>query len=175
MESVLVLALLAGLDNLNVSTAIGLSGVSHSRKLLLAGMFGLCEAAMPFLGLFIGAGIDRRFGEYADWIGPVILLACGVLILYQVMREGHSHETAAGNGALFALPLGLSIDNLFAGVGLGVLGYPIVASALTIGVVSGSMCFVGMFLGGRVRRWIPGNVQAISGVYMVILAGVMLS
>lgn len=130
---------------------------------------------MPFAGLLLGFQIHTRLGEYAGYIGPAVLFLCGLTILYQVIREQDTDEAVNGNFALFALPFALSIDNLFAGVGLGANGYPVTVSAICIGLVSGSMCFIGMFLGGWVRKWIPGKVEALSGVYLIFLAGFMLA
>jgi putative Mn2+ efflux pump MntP len=75
---------------------------------------------------------------------------------------------------LAGLPLSLSFDNLAAGVGLGSLGFPVIASALIIGLVSGSLCAVGLFAGAQLRRWMPERAELWSGVYLLALAAVRL-
>jgi putative Mn2+ efflux pump MntP len=87
--------------------------------------------------------------------------------------SAHPAEEAmpeAGSLALVVLPLSLSLDNLAAGVGLGALGFPAVASALLIGLVSGSMCALGLFAGERLGRWVPRPAELWSGVYLLALA-----
>lgn len=175
METVLLFAVLSGLDNLHASSVIGLAGVKSARKWLWAGQFCLWEALMPFVGFFAGSQLFHYFGKTFELLGPIVLCLCGLIILYQVMREQDSTEVINSRMAFFALPFSLSIDNLFAGVGLGTMGYPVLASALCIGVVSGAMCLAGMFLGGWVRKWIPGNVEAVSGVYLILLSVFMLA
>ena len=59
---------------------------------------------------------------------------------------------------------------LMAGIGLGALGYPVLFSALVIGLVSASMCFLGLFVGRQVSRWVPAKMELISGSYLVLIA-----
>jgi putative Mn2+ efflux pump MntP len=125
---------------------------------------------MPLLGLAFGRSVAAVAGVWAEGIGIAVLALCGVLIIALALRDDETPEAAAGNLALAGLPLSLSLDNLAAGVGLGSLGFPVVASALVIGGVSGSLCAFGLFAGGWLRRWVPRRAELWSGVYLLILA-----
>jgi len=173
IAGVLLFGFLSGLDNLHVAAALGASGLGRARLLALAAAFAACEAGMPLAGLAGGSLLHRTFRGLAA-VGPLVLLACGAVILVQALREG-AEPVEPGGGWIFALPLTLSMDNLLAGVGLGSAGYPVVASALVVGVVSGGMCLSGLFFGAWLGRWLPGRAEVLSGAALVAMGLVSLA
>jgi putative Mn2+ efflux pump MntP len=173
METLILFGILTGLDNLQVSSALGLMNVRAMRKNFIALIFGLYEALMPLLGLTIGYLIHLELGTAADKIGSIILASCGLVIIIETLKGKDARRILDKRWFLVALPLTLSLDNLFAGLGFGVLGYPILFSALIIGMISSAMCFIGLYLGSWVRRFIPKKVEIISGAYLMLMATIM--
>lgn len=173
MLEVAAFGVLAGLDNLHVSAALGVSRPRRGRRLALAGAFAACEALMPLAGLAAGGAL-RRALPGVEAAGSLVLLLCGAAIVLHALREGGAREVVEGPWML-GLPLALSLDNLFAGVGLGSAGYPVLASALVVGSISGAMCVAGLFAGAWLRRRIPGRAEAWSGGFLVVLALVSLA
>lgn len=173
MLEVVAFGVLAGLDNLHVSAALGVSRPRRGRLLLLGGAFAACEALMPLVGLTAGGAL-RRTLPALQTAGPLVLLLCGAAILVHALREGDAREVVEGRW-IMGLPITLSLDNLFAGVGLGSAGYPVVTSALIVGVISGAMCIAGLFAGAWLRRWVPGRAEVWSGAFLVVLALVSLA
>jgi putative Mn2+ efflux pump MntP len=174
LGTVLFLGLLAGLDNLQVGAGLGLVRMTRPRRLALAGSFLLCETAMPLAGFGLGSLVQRLAGPWAEGIGTLVLALCGGLITFAALREEKEKEEENRSGTgwllLIVLPLSLSFDNLFVGLGLGSLGYPVVVSSLLIGGVSGGLGCVGLFTGDRVRRFLPDWAELLSGAYLVALA-----
>jgi putative Mn2+ efflux pump MntP len=178
MTAVFLLGLLVGLDNLQVGTGLGLVRMTSARRWAFAGVFALCETVMPLVGLALGQAARARAGAWADGIGIAVLALCGILIIVFALRGGHDGEDAeelvGSRLALAGLPLSLSFDNLAAGVGLGSLGFPVIGSALILGLVSGSLCALGLFAGARLRRWVPERAELWSGIYLLALAAIRL-
>jgi manganese efflux pump family protein len=175
MTAVLLLGLLVGLDNLQVGAGLGLVRMSAARRWAFAAAFAFCETVMPLVGLALGQALRARAGAWADGIGIAVLALCGLLIVVLALRGEESEESLAGSRlALAGLPLSLSLDNLAAGVGLGSLGWPVLASALILGLVSGSLCALGLFAGAWLRKWVPKRAELWSGVYLLALAAVRL-
>lgn len=174
MTAVFLLGLLVGLDNLQVGAGLGLVRMTSARRWAFAGVFALCETLMPLVGLALGQAARARAGAWADGIGIAVLALCGLLIVIFSLREGDEESFAGSRLALAGLPLSLSLDNLAAGVGLGSLGFPVIASALILGLVSGSLCALGLFVGARLRRWVPKRAELWSGVYLLALAAIRL-
>jgi manganese efflux pump family protein len=175
MLPLLTLAVLVGLDNLQVSAALGLMAFPPGRRLRLAVAFGLCEGLMPLAGLALGHGLLRALGPWPERVEAAVLLACGAAILLFALRERRPETNAAGTSAagrrwlLYGLPLSLSLDNLLAGVALGATGSPLVLSALVIGAVSTALCLAGLFGAARLARRLPGEAGAWSGAFLVLL------
>jgi manganese efflux pump family protein len=173
MLEVAAFGVLAGLDNLHVSAALGVSRPRRGRLLALAAAFAACEALMPLVGLALGGALRRAF-QPLEGAGPLVLLVCGAAILLHAVREGEAREVVEGRWVL-GLPLALSLDNLFAGVGLGSAGYPVLASALVVGALSGGMCVAGLLAGAWLRRRVPGRAEVWSGAFLVVVALVSLA
>jgi manganese efflux pump family protein len=108
----------------------------------------------------------------ADTLGPIVLLVYG---LYLVVRslQTEAPEDLDERMALFGIPLSLSLDNLLASTGLGLLGFPPVLSAAVFGTITALMTFVGLQLGGVAARFIPIRSDLLSGIGLSIMAVVL--
>ena len=172
MIALISIAFLTGLDNLQVAASLGLTRMDVRRKYMLALMFGLFEGLMPLLGVWLGAAMFRQIPNL-EWLGALLLAACGLLILTTSLKTGEARRNHSP-WLVLLLPAFLSLDNLLAGAGFGALGYPLAATALTIGLVSSCMCLAGMFLTHQLRNSLPRWVEPLSGAYLMALAAFIL-
>ena len=174
METIVVFGVLVGLDNFQVVAGLSLMRVRVPKLWLLVAAFGVCEAVMPLIGLVAGHLINQSLSSAAAGVGPLILIVCGLLIILLALSKKDANAVANSGWFSIALPFSLSIDNLFAGVGLGAMGYSVLTSALVIGAICISMCWLGVVVGRSVGRLIPDKVEVLSGVYLVIIAVIKL-
>lgn len=170
MLKVLLFGILAGLDNFQVSGAVGLSGVPRRKQWSIAAVFAFFEMTMPFVGLLIGNRLQSVLKEIAPWLGPIFMILVGIVVLIRSAKEKDQAELLQTGWVLFPMAFFMSLDNLMAGVGFGALGYSVPATASIMGVCSASMCFLGLLAGDRVRRWIPKNIEIVTGLYLISLA-----
>ncbi|MFT7603836.1 MAG: putative Mn2+ efflux pump MntP [Saprospiraceae bacterium] len=170
MIKIAILGFLVGLDNLQVVSGLGLFGIDRKRKWILVFAFAFFEMCMPLLGLVIGQQLQEYTGTVAELLGPLILFVLGSAIIIMELMGKEINTMINNPWMLLGLPLFMSFDNLFAGVGLGVLGFPILLSALVIGIFSGGLSFLGLFLGDKIRKYIPGKAELLSGSYMIGLS-----
>ena len=172
MISLLILAFVLSLDNFRLAIALGAFQLSWRRALRMAVVFGLWDGFSPLVGLLIGRYFGEEIGEAADLVGPIVLLVYG---LYLVIRslQTEAPEDLDERMALFGIPLSLSLDNLLAGTGLGMLGFPPVFTAAVFGTMTALMTFVGLQLGGIVARFIPIRSDLLSGAGLSIMAVVL--
>ena len=170
--SLLILGLVLSLDNFRLAIALGAFQLSWRRALRIAVVFGLWDGFSPLVGLLIGRYFGEEIGETADFLGPIVLLVYG---LYLVIRslQTEAPEDLDERMALFGIPLSLSLDNLLAGTGLGMLGFPPVFTAAVFGVMTALTTFVGLQLGGVVARFIPLRSDLLSGMGLSIMAVVL--
>ena len=172
LASLLILGLVLSLDNARLAVALGAFKLSWRRALRIAVVFGFWDGFSPLVGLLIGRYFGEEIGKWADLLGPIVLLVFG---LYLVVRslQTEAPEELDERWVLFGIPLSLSLDNLLAGTGLGMLGFPPVFTAAVFGAMTALTTFVGLQLGGFVARFIPIRPDLLSGAGLSIMAVVM--
>lgn len=170
MLQIVLLGILAGLDNVQVAAAISLAPLTRGRRILFAVAFSICEIASPLIGLLLMGSIRARLDHFA----PLVVVACGLVILFLAFRDKNELQKLVNHRwTLVSLPLMLSFDNLLIGISLGALDYPLPLAAATIGCVSAAMCVLGIIGGARLRRWIPEYAEVVSGLYLLVIAATM--
>jgi manganese efflux pump family protein len=171
--AVLVFGFLAGLDNLQVCSTLGLLPMNRARRHSLAAAFVLCETAAPLAGLLGGHAVLALAGSYARLAGPAMMICCGIAVLAWALR-GEPENTAACGRMLFGLPVTLSLDNVVAGFGISSLDCPAWIAALAVGLTGAAMSCIGLYgaaqLRARIARWLPGGMEAAAGGWLIILA-----
>jgi putative Mn2+ efflux pump MntP len=166
---VLVLGFVLSLDNFRVSIALGTVPFGLKRAVQVALTFGLWDAVMPLVGLLIGRQIGEFVGNVADWVGAAALFGYGLYLVISSLRNPEPDQLDHP-WALFGIPLTLSLDNLFAGASLGILGLSPWFSAAVFGAITAVMSLVGLQLGRAAARFIRIRSDLLSGVTLIIAA-----
>ena len=175
-ESIVGIALLAfalSWDNFRSSIAIGTVPFGLRRAVQIALVFGFWDAVAPLVGGLLGRYFGEAVGPVAEYVGPAVLGVYGLYLLVGAVRKPEPEELDHPWVTLFGLPLALSVDNLIAGAGLGLLGISPVVPALVCGVVTAVMSFAGLCLGRAAVRVIPLRADLLSGISLVAAAVVL--
>jgi manganese efflux pump family protein len=171
--SLLILGLVLSLDNARLAVALGTFELSWRRALRIAVVFGLWDGFSPLVGLLIGRYFGEEIGEVADFVGPIVLLVFGLYLVVHSLQTEAAPEELDERWVLFGIPLSLSLDNLLAGTGLGMLGFPPVFTAAVFGTMTALTTFLGLQLGGVVARFIPIRADLLSGIGLSVMAVVL--
>jgi len=166
---VLILGFVLSLDNFRVSIALGTVPFGLKRAVQVALTFGLWDGIMPLIGLMIGREIGEAVGDAAEIVGAVALGVYGLYLVISALRNPEPDELDHP-WALFGIPLTLSLDNLFAGASLGMLGFSPVFSAAVFGVITAVMSLVGLRVGRAAARLVRIRPDLLSGVTLIIAA-----
>ncbi|MCX4410205.1 MULTISPECIES: manganese efflux pump [unclassified Streptomyces] len=169
---ILVLGFVLGLDNFRVSIALGTIAFGLKRAVQVALTFGLWDAIMPLVGMLIGRQIGESIGDVADLVGAATLGGYGLYLIISALRNPEPDELDQP-WVLFSIPLTLSLDNLFAGASLGILGLSPWFSAAVFGVVTAVMSLIGLQLGRAAARLIRIRSDLLSGVALIIAAATL--
>ena len=180
LVNVIVLGFVLSLDNFRTSVLLGPLRMRRARMLLVAVNFGLWDGLAPLLGLLIGHYIGNAVGAIADYLGPLALLGYGAYLLiwaWRVPAPGGGEEEFAQSWTLFGLPLPLSVDNIVAGTGLGLLGFSPWLPALVFGVVTALMSLIGLVLGRLAFRLVRNRIniryEIVTGIALIVEAVVL--
>lgn len=172
MISLLILGFVLSLDNFRLSIALGAFKLDWRRALRIAVVFGLWDSLSPLVGLLIGRYFGQEIGPAADTLGPIVLAVYGIYLIIRSLQT-EAPEELDERMVLFGIPLALSLDNLLAGTGLGLLGFPPVFTAAVFGTITALMTFAGLQLGGVAARFISIRSDLLSGMGLLITAVVL--
>lgn len=165
----LVLGFVLSLDNFRVSIALGTVPFGAKRAVQVALTFGLWDAIMPLIGLLIGRQIGAAVGDVAELVGAAALGGYGLFLVISALRKPEPDELDHP-WALFGIPFSLSLDNLFAGASLGLLGLSPWFAAAVFGVMTAVLSLVGLLVGRFAARLIRIRSDLLSGVTLIAAA-----
>jgi putative Mn2+ efflux pump MntP len=167
IAGLLVLAVTLSWDNFRSSVALGTVPFGVRRAVQIALIFGFWDAVAPLAGGLLGRYSGAAIGPIADYAGPAVMGAYGLYLLVGAVRNPKADTLDHPWVTLFGLPLSLSVDNLIAGTGLGLLGFSPVIPAAILGAVTAVMSFVGLWLGRLAVRAIPIRADLLSAVSLL--------
>lgn len=162
-----------GLDTFAVAAALGMIGVAPSQRLRLSFLFSAFEAAMPLVGLALGAPLGRAIGDAADYLAIGVLLAFGLYTLLGVdQREEERLADVAHIRGVRALLLGLSIslDELAIGFILGLLRLPAAVVIALVAIQAFIVTQIGLRLGTKLSAHLRESAERIAGGTLTALA-----
>lgn len=172
--NLIVLGFVLSLDNFRTAVLLGPLRFPWRRALEIAVVFGFFDGVAPLVGILVGHDIGREIGgEIADHVGAAALALYGLYLVARALRTATQEELEAEHcWSIFGLPVPLSLDNVIAGAGLGLLGLPPLVPAILFGIITALMTFAGLHLGRIVSRFIHIRPRwdAVVGVALVIEA-----
>ena len=170
MVTLLLLGFALSLDSFRVSVGLGTLKLSRLRQLQIVIAFGVCDALAPLIGLLIGQSLLKIVGPWIEHLGPLLLCAYGVYVIYIAQRCAGSEEGETDRWMVLGLPLSLSLDNLIAGTTLGMIGFPILLSITIIGAMSSLFSLAGLKLGRSAMNVLRIRADLIGGVVLIFIA-----
>lgn len=136
-------------------------------------IFGVIETITPIIGWGIGQAATRFVEDWDHWIAFVLLLALGVHMIYNGLKQDDVEEEKANQHSFLILAVtafATSIDALAVGVGLAFVDVNIMVAALAIGTATTVMVTIGVML-GRVLGNVVGKRAEIAGGIVLMLVG----
>jgi|GEM_PF-388944 putative Mn2+ efflux pump MntP len=170
-SQLIIAGLLLGLDSFLVCLAVGALPERSVRRSQLALSFGICDGAATWIGSIVGMERLRWSLDWSSWLGPAAVACYGAYVLFLAWRSpGISAKLASTRWLEFGLPLCLSVDNLFAGLGGQPTG-PSFLVPVTFGVISGGLALIGMAVGSFVARRSHLASRWTAAVLLLMVAG----
>ena len=170
MVTLLLLGFALSLDSFRVSLGLGTLKLSRLRQLQIVIAFGVCDAVAPLIGLLIGKSLLEIIGPWVEHLGPLLLCAYGVYVIYIAKRCAGTETGETDRWMVLGLPLSLSLDNLIAGTTLGMIGFPILLSVTIIGAMSSFLSLAGLRLGKTAVNLLRFRADLIGGVVLIFIA-----
>jgi putative Mn2+ efflux pump MntP len=163
------------LDTFVLGTALGAAGIATRERLRTSLILTAFEAGMPVIGFLAGSGLGIAVGGWATYAAALLLAAVGVLMLRPDGDEDDEErklrllESSRG-WAVIALGLGISVDELAIGFGVGLLRLPFILLIGLIAVQAFVAAQLGMRLGSRLARNARTAAGRGAGLLLIVAA-----
>lgn len=189
LATVILIAIVLGMDAFSLSMGMGLNGVSRRYEIKFASAVGVMHVIMPLIGLSLGLAVGKILGVWAGRLGALILIYIGVSFLR------HGYQDIKGETLSFAearkrlekkeqllkddfktlliLAFSVSVDALTVGFSLGTLNMPLLWTVVIMGIIAGTMTFLG-FIGGRIFSKLVGSYAQMAGGLVLLFLAVKL-
>jgi len=161
------------MDAFAVSVCSGLTikKVQFRDALLIATFFGGFQVLMPIIGWFFGLIFRDFLPNFDDWIAFVLLGFIGIKMIMEAMEDGAEKldKNPRNLYSLFGLAIATSIDSLAVGLSFSLVESGIVNLLIAVGIITFSLSFAGVILGGKFGHLFEKQAEMIGGIILIFL------
>ncbi|WAI00572.1 manganese efflux pump MntP [Methanogenium organophilum] len=167
----LIIAIGLAMDAFAVSVSAGITTRQRLAKtgVMAAAAFGGFQGGMAILGWYAGSAVSSFLTGFGPLIAFLILGGIGIKMIYESREEGTGESPIETLPALTIMAIATSIDALFAGMGIALLGEPVLIPAVVIGAVAAVLSFAGVFAGRRIGHLIGEYAEIAGGLILVAI------
>lgn len=171
--TVLLIGIVANLDNVGISISYGLrfNRIPFKYNLVIS----VISMTFALVSLKVGKYFADIFTvEAANWIGGSMLIAIGIWLIFKTLfftQSPTSNEVIAIDWRE-AVTVGfiLALNCLTIGFGAGITGVPPLLTALSIGVFSFISIIIGVQLGHKIgKTWFGENADSVGAILLIII------
>jgi len=155
----------------SVAEGMALRHVTRRHTLRVALHFGSFQGLMPILGWLAGHSLRGFIGAWDHWVAfGLLALLGGKMVADSVLgfETGLPREPSRGL-RLIGLSIATSIDALAVGISLAMLEVMVWGPAVVIGLVTGTLCAIGIHLGDRVGRRLERFAELLGGLILCLI------
>lgn len=152
-----------------VASGIALGKVSPRQAFRLAFHFGLFQFGMPIAGWVLGSLVAEQIRAVGPWVAFGLLSLVGGKMIWEAIWA--NTEEVRGDPtrgySLIMLSLATSLDALAVGLGMALMGIPVLYPAAVIGAVAANMTLLGLHLGRRAGHVLGRRMEVVGGLVLV--------
>lgn len=176
--TIAVLVIPLAIDTFVLGTALGIAGLPPRERLRTSLVLSAFEAGMPVVGFLVGAGLGGIIGQWSDYLAAIVLAGIGAWMLRPTRGEGDEGQSMrllekARGWTVIVLGLGISLDELAIGFGIGLLRLPLVLLVFLIAVQAFLAAQLGLRLGSRLAERTRSTAERFAGALLVLAAVVV--
>jgi manganese efflux pump family protein len=173
--TIAALILPLAIDTFVLSTALGVAGMSRRERFRTILILTAFEAGMPIVGFLVGAGIGGAIGRWADYVAALVLFVTGAWMVRAAGAEADEEQKvrlleSARGWAIVVLGLGISLDELAIGFGVGLLQLPLLLLVGLIAVQAFLAAQLGMRLGSHLAERTTRFAGQLAGAFLILAA-----
>lgn len=173
MLYVIFIAIGLAMDSFSASLVLGSMDRKKSlvNAIFSSGLFGFFQGAMPLIGWVIGGAFKSYISGFDHWVAFFLLFIIGL----KMIKEGISSKDSSINNVDITvktqlyLAFATSIDALIVGMGINLIGAPIMLTIIIIGLVTFILSMVGFYLGTKSSSLIKNKAGIFGGSVLILI------
>ena len=171
MEIVLIGIGLA-MDAFAVSVCKGLSikQIKNKQILKISLYFSIFQAIMPIIGFHLGTTFSMLIQNFNNWLAFILLSFIGINMIKDSFDEDIEKKNEKIDfKTMIILALATSIDALTVGITFSFFNTNIIFSALTIGLITFILCFIGVKIGNKFGSKLQNKAGIAGGIILILI------
>lgn len=160
------------MDAFAVSICKGLAmpKLNYKKAFIIAGFFGAFQAAMPFLGYYLGLSFNDKITSIDHWIAFILLSLIGFNMIKESREQGgECQDDSLRLKDLIMLSIATSIDALAIGITFAFFEVSIVPAISIIGIVTFVMCVIGVKVGNVFGEKYRSKAEFLGGLLLLLM------
>ena len=135
----------------------------------IAFSFGFFQGVMPVVGWAAGLSFRKYIQNIDHWVAFSLLCIVGGKMIYESINCREEKRDCLQFPALLLLSIATSIDALAVGLSFSFLQVEIMIPAIIIGAVTFIICFIGIYVGDKIGRFIGNKLELIGGLILIVI------
>ncbi|GAA0863678.1 manganese efflux pump MntP family protein [Paraclostridium tenue] len=166
---VLMTSFALSMDAFTVSLSKGMNvrKIDFKLALKISLAFGLFQGLMPLLGWSLGIRLSEYIKSIDHWIAFILLCFLGYQMIFS--KDDKNNSSKCNNLDIFILAIATSIDALAVGISFSFLNIPIIPMVICIGIITFSVCFIGVLIGNKMGAFIGKFAKFIGGIILILI------
>ncbi len=154
----------------SVTKGITLKKINYPIAIKIAFFFGLFQGVMPLIGWSLGIRFESYIKSFDHWIALFLLSFIGIKMIFDAREDDDDNSSSSlDNKELIVLSIATSIDALAIGVSFAFLSINIIPICLAIGIITFSMCFMGVLIGRKIGNVFKSYAQIVGGLILILI------
>lgn len=170
--TVLLVALGLAMDSFSVAIANGLATKTFrtGSAIKIAVFFGFFQAIMPVIGWYAGVHVVDLIADFDHWVAFILLAFIGSRMVYESFKDdAEKMFNSLSFKMLLTLSIATSIDALAVGLSFSLLNFGVETLAITTGIITFSLSFLGVYLGVKFGRILKNRVELLGGLILITI------
>ena len=174
----------------SVSKGMTLKNLTKGLAIKIALFFGVFQAVMPLIGWILGISFQGYIKAIDHWIALVLLSILGGKMIYEfyenrkeakeekdeaasevstTLESESKNKNELSNKELTTLAIATSIDALAIGINFAFLNVNIVSSSFIIGIITFSVCLIGVITGKKIGGLFKDYAELVGGIILILI------
>ncbi|MEM2111415.1 MAG: manganese efflux pump MntP family protein [Candidatus Bathyarchaeia archaeon] len=139
-----------------------------NNALRIAVFFGLFQAVMPIIGWLAGYNLINYIAGFDHWAAFGLLTFIGCRMVYESTKTTPKKAISSVNiYVLLMLSVATSLDALAVGLGLSFLKVSVWTPAITIGIITLFLSFLGVYIGYKFASFFKNKIELLGGLILI--------